>query len=424
MRRTITILTSGTRGDVQPLVALGLGLRSEGYAVRVVTHADFQPLVAGHGLEFAPLDGNPNELFLRPEFQSALTYDGGPLRSARASLRYLRAARPLFARMLASAWHACQGSAALLITLPTTWGDQIAAALGIPCVWALTQPLGPTAAFPSPLQQSDLSFGAAYNRLSHLVIEQVIWQPWRDLLGRWRRETLGLPPLASVSWAARTAARGDLFLYGFSPRVVSRPADWPGRFHITGYWFLEPAPGWRPPAILLDFLQAGPPPLYVGFGGSGAELDDRLLALVRRALALTGQRAVLSTSYRRLSASDIAAGIFPLDAAPHRWLFPRMAAVVIHGGPGTLAEAIRAGIPSVCIPIGADQFFWGRRVAQLGCGPSPLPRRRLTAERLAQAIDAALLTPEYQARTAALGQQISAERGVERAVELIRAHLR
>lgn len=225
MRQLITILTSGTRGDVQPLVALGMGLQGAGYAVRVLTHLPFQPLVAGYGLEFAPLDGNPNELFLQPEFQSALTYDGGPLHSARMSLRYLRAARPLFARMLASAWQGCQGSAALLITLPTTWGDQIAAALGIPCVWALTQPLGRTAAFPSPLLPFGLSLGPSYNRLSHALLEHVIWQPWRDLLGRWRRDALGLPPLPSIGWAARTAARGDLFLYGFSPRVVPRPAD-------------------------------------------------------------------------------------------------------------------------------------------------------------------------------------------------------
>ena len=161
MRRVITILTSGTRGDVQPMVALGLGLRRRGYAVRVLTHEPFRPMIAEHGLEFVPLDGNPNELFSHPEFRAALTYDGGLLRSARGALNYLRAARPVFARMLASAWHGCQGSDALIIALPTTWGDQIADALGIPCVWALTQPLGRTAAFPSPLQPFDLALGPA-----------------------------------------------------------------------------------------------------------------------------------------------------------------------------------------------------------------------------------------------------------------------
>ncbi|MBK9714482.1 MAG: glycosyltransferase family 1 protein [Kouleothrix sp.] len=391
--------------------------------MRIVTHAPFQPLVAERGLAFVPLDGNPNELFLRPELRSALTYDGNPLRSARASLRYLQAARPLFQRMLMSAWQGCQGADALLVTLPTTWGDQIAEALGIPCVWALTQPLGRTGAFPSPLLPLGLSLGATYNRLTHAAIEQVVWQPWRGLLGRWRRETLGLPRLRSIGWEARTAARGDLFLYGFSPRVAARPTDWPARFHVTGYWFLDAAPGWQPAAELLDFLAGGEPPLYVGFGSTGAESDASLLAIVARALALAGRRAILSVGERDRRSVDLPPGVLPIDAVPHDWLFPRLAAVVHHGGVGTTAAALRAGIPAVCVPFGTDQLFWARQIAALGCAPPPLPRRALSAERLAAAI-AAVGAPPYRARAAALAALIGAERGVERAVALIQSHLR
>lgn len=423
MKRWLAILTSGTRGDVQPLVALGLGLRRAGYGVRVVTHAPFQPLIAGNGLEFVPLDGNPNELFLRPEFRGALTYNGGIIKSLSGAWRYMRAARPLFERMLVSAWGSCQGADALIVTLPTTWGDQIADALGIPCIWALTQPLGRTGAFPSPLQPFDLSLGTSYNRLTHMIAEQVVWQPWRDILRRWRRATLRLPKRAPASWAARAAARADPLLYGVSPRVVPRPADWPESHQLTGYWFLAPPPDWRPPHDLLDFLAAGPPPVYVGFGGAGIETDDALLRRVARALVRSGQRAVLASGNRRRPLDNLPPGVLPVGPVPHSWLFPRMSAAVHHGGTGTLAESLRAGIPPVCVPAGADQFFWARRVADLGCGPRWVPARRMTVEQLSEAIVAAVGEPAYRAQAAALGEQIAAEHGVERATWLIDTYL-
>jgi UDP:flavonoid glycosyltransferase YjiC (YdhE family) len=422
MRRVITILTSGTRGDLQPLVALGRGLQRRGYDVHVLTHEPFRQLITEQGLEFVPLDGNPNELFFHPEFRAALTYNGGLFRSARGTLNYLRAARPLFARMLSSAWQGCQGSDALIITLPTTWGDQIAESLGIPCVWALTQPLGRTAAFPSPLQPFDVTLGPAYNRLTHTIAEHVVWQPWRDILDDWRRTTLGLARLRSVSWAARTATRGDLFLFGFSLQIVPRPADWPDRYHVTGYWLLEHAADWQPAPELLDFLSVGPPPLYVGFGGAAAELDEQFVAHVLRGLALSGQRAILNIGARSHD-HNLAPTIYLLDSVPHDWLFPRLSAAVHHGGAGTVAAALRAGIPSICVPFGADQFFWSSRIARLKCGPAPIPARRLTAKRLAEAIDAATHDAIFKQRASMLGQQIGAEQGVERAVALIEAHL-
>jgi UDP:flavonoid glycosyltransferase YjiC (YdhE family) len=422
MRRVITILTGGTRGDVQPLVALGLGLLRRGYSVRVLTHEPFRQLIVEHGLEFLPLDGNANQLFAQPQFRAALTYDGGLLRSLRGALAYLRAARPLFARMLSSAWQGCQGSHALIVSLPTTWGDQIADALGIPCVWALTQPLGRTAAFPSPLQPYDLALGPAYNYLTHAIAEHVVWQPWRDILAAWRRGTLGRAPLRSVAWAARTAARGDLFVFGFSPQIVPRPADWPRRYHVTGYWFAQHAAAWQPALDLRDFLSADPPPLYVGFGGAAPELDELFLARVLRGLALSGQRAILNIGAGS-AAHKLPPSIYPIGSVSHGWLFPHLGAAIHHGGAGTLAAALRAGIPSICVPFGADQFFWSGRAARLRCGPAPIPARRLTAERLVEAIDAATHDPIFKLRAAALGEQIGAEQGVERAVALIEAHL-
>jgi sterol 3beta-glucosyltransferase len=356
--------------------------------------------------------------------RGALTNPVGPPQRGPGGLAPAPAPRPLFARMLESAWQGCQGSDALIVTLPTTWGDQIADALGIPCAWALMQPLGRTAAFPSPLQPFNLPLGRAYNRLTHTITEQIVWQPWRDILGRWRRERLRLPSLKSIGWAARTAARGDLFLFGFSPQVVARPPDWPDRYHITGYWLLEPADGWAPAPALREFLAAHPAPLYVGFGSTGAERDQTFMERVLRAIALSGQRCILQAGARADTTAALSPQIYALESAPHSWLFPRMVAAVHHGGQGTAAAALRAGIPSVCVPFGADQFFWGRRLALLRAGPQPIPRHALTAQSLAQAIDAVVHQPIFKARAAQLGEQIEAEQGVERAAALIDAHLR
>ena len=159
MPKPITLLTSGTRGDVQPYLALGLGLQAAGYRVVVATHANFRVLVERRGLPFVMVEGSPNDLLARGDGQSALTFDGNWLRSGRATLKFLREARPLFERMLDSAWEACRDAGALIVGLATTWGDHIAQALGIPCGWCLLQPLSRTRAFPSAFQPFAFSLG-------------------------------------------------------------------------------------------------------------------------------------------------------------------------------------------------------------------------------------------------------------------------
>lgn len=418
MSRRITILTSGTRGDVQPLIALGLGLQQAGYAVRVATHAPFQPLVAAYGLEFALVAANPNELLAGPPGRGALVYAGNPLRSLQATMRYLRAARPVFARMIAEAWQVCQDAEALIVTLPTTWGQQIADRLGLPCGWALNQPLSRTSAFPSALQPSELTLGPAYNWLTHLAVEQILWQPWRRCLNQWRRETLGLAPLPFWGPYGQIYAQQIPFLYGFSPQVAPRPADWPAAHVVTGYWFLDRPPDWQPPPGLRDFLAAGGPPVCVGFGSLDASQQAALLPLAIAALAQTGLRAVLLADPAALPA-PLPPQLFAIAEAPHDWLFPQVAAAVHHGGAGVTAAALRAGIPSVVVPAGTDQFFWGQRVAALGVGPPAIPRRRLSIEQLSLALRAVTSDIALAHCAALLGRQIRAEDGVGQAVELI-----
>jgi UDP:flavonoid glycosyltransferase YjiC (YdhE family) len=207
-------------------------------------------------------------------------------------------------------------------------------------------------------------------------------------------------------------------LYGFSPSVIPAPSDWSGNTHITGYWFIDETEDWQPPAALLDFLQSGSAPVYIGFGSMSNRDPEQTADLVIKALTLSNQRAILLSGWGGLQRTNLPDSIFMIDSIPHSWLFPRVSAVVHHGGASTTAAGLKAGVPSVVIPFFGDQPFWGQRVADLGVGTKPIPRKRLTAERLANAIQEVVTNEDMRQRAAKLGKQIQTENGIESAVEI------
>ncbi len=416
MAPTITLLASGTRGDVQPYLALGIGLRQAGFEVRIATHATFANFVASTGLTMAPLAENPSDWFARPGGEYALRFDWRhPLRHLYATLAYWRAVRPALMRLLQSAWQAAQGSDLLIIGLPTLWGAAIARTLHIEYVQCLLQPLTPTRAFPSPLLPFSFSLGGTYNRWTHRFVARMLWLAWRGVLNQWYRQVLHLrpepvlPPLDDA-----------LTLYGFSAHVIPPPDDWSSE-SITGYWFLPESSNWRPPTTLEKFLKAGTPPVYIGFGSIRVYEQTKTLEIILRALSSTGLRAVLSTSHNFGQAS-LPANVFPITDVPHSWLFPQMSALVHHGGAGTTAAGLRAGVPTIVVPLAVDQFFWGRRIAELGVGTRPIPQPTLTENRLRDALIQATSDSTMQKHARLLAERIAKEDGVARAVELICEH--
>jgi sterol 3beta-glucosyltransferase len=266
------------------------------------------------------------------------------------------------------------------------------------------------------------NLGGPLNFLTHLIIEMMSWLPLRSIINQWRREQLGLPP-ASVNYPQQRRRQKAPMLFGFSPHVVPKPADWGDHIHVTGYWFLDQSADWQPPADLLDFLAAGPPPVFVGFGSMPSGNAEEMTDLVLQALARTKQRGLISTGGGDLSLADLPDHVFKVGIIPYEWLFPQMAAVVHHGGSGTTAISLQAGIPSIILPFFMDQPFWGQRVADLGVGPQPIPRKYLSIERLAAAITVATTDPEMQCRAIMLGEHIRAEDGVARAVEVLNRYL-
>jgi UDP:flavonoid glycosyltransferase YjiC (YdhE family) len=255
--------------------------------------------------------------------------------------------------------------------------------------------------------------------LSHVASEQFAWLLFRDQVNNWRRNVLGLPPLPALNLSGAPQNSGTPILYGFSSAVCPKPADWGETTQITGYWFLPPLTEWQAPSDLVDFLADGPPPIYVGFGSMVARDPAAVTDVVLRALRRTGLRGVLIKGWGGLQPTDVGDEIFLVDHIPHEWLFHQMAAVVHHGGAGTTAAGLRAGVPSILVPFFADQLFWGRQVARLGLGPSPIPLKDLSVEALSSAIKATTNDTVMKGRVMALSHQIQREDGVSTAVETL-----
>ncbi|MBM3473172.1 MAG: glycosyltransferase family 1 protein [Armatimonadetes bacterium] len=415
----ITVVAPGSRGDVQPFVALGRGLREAGHALRVVTHQDFEPLVSGQGLEFRLLAGNMGAILRGQSGRDLMGKGRGVVGLVGQMMRVMK---PMARQLVSDAWEGCQGADLLLTGGSAIFGGlPVASRLGIPLIQAHVQPVPatPTRAFPCALMPPPpLRLGGGLNRLTHVLAEQAFVRAFRPAVESALRDLVGPIPGTAGDRRRRPGPRCPV-LYGFSTHVVPRPDDWDDSVHVTGYWFLERDPDWRPADELVAFLASGRPPVYVGFGSMGALESRDTATLAFEALRLAGQRGVILRGWGSEEALDAPDHVLPIDSVPHDWLFPQMAAVVHHGGAGTTAAGLRAGIPSVVVPVFADQPFWGRRLVDLGVGPQPIPHRRLTAQGLAGAITAAVSDEPMRRRAKELGQTIRAEDGVARAVRLV-----
>jgi sterol 3beta-glucosyltransferase len=407
----VAILTVGSRGDVQPFVALGVGLREAGHEVTLATGRGFEAFVSGRGLRHAALDLDLLERLQSPEGKAAL--------SARNLPRTIKRLMPMFRKMLDDEWTISRAADIVVYHPKALGGYHIAEALGVPGFLAHPVPMfSPTRAFPNPVLPFT-NLGGYLNRLSYGAFLRLLSAPYGRAINRWRKETLSLPPRPFMAGELELRGEPVRRLVCCSPHVVPPPADWDHATTATGYWFLQGTGGWQPPVRLAGFLEDGPPPVYVGFGSLAGWSPKRVTAAAMTALKRSGQRGVFVKGDGHVP-SGIPRNVCVIDSAPHDWLFPRMAAVVHHGGAGTTAEGLRAGKPAVICPTSInDQAFWGRRLHALGAGPAPIPQRKLTAGALLRAIRAATADGRMRGRAADLGEKVRAERGVARAVAVI-----
>jgi sterol 3beta-glucosyltransferase len=416
----IVIATIGTRGDVQPYIALAQGLTRAGHMVVICTHTTFRDFVETHGIGFAPLAGDIRSL-LASDAGRRLLAQHNPL----AAIRQLQAiAAPLLCQVMADILAATAG-ADLILASTLGYLNAVTAAQvhDIPLVLAGLQPFTPTTAFPSPLLAPPHRHWPGvglYNRLTHHASYRLLQLVSARLANRCRRTLTGRAPLRYADVFGDLIAMRRPVIYGVSEHLLPRPADYGAQIALTGFWFLERDPAWQPPPALADFLAAGAPPVYIGFGSMSDRDPAQMAQIAIAALQRSGRRGILATGWEGLHADALPANILRIDAAPHDWLFPRVAAVVHHGGVGTTAAALRAGVPQIIVPFSADQPLWAELVHQRRVGARPIPRRRLTVTTLAAAITATLDDGALAVRAHQLAAAVQREDGVGKAVAIVR----
>ncbi|GKQ35012.1 glycosyltransferase [Streptomyces sp. A012304] len=405
-------MTAGSRGDVAPFTGLGHALVRAGHEVTLVTHGRFAPLVAGSGVGFHPLPVDP-----RAELESER---GRGLHRSTSGvgklLRVARMARALVADMTDDLLAAARTSDVLLLSASMApLGHTIAEGLSLPSLGLYLQPVAPTREFAPPMLGGG-SWGAIGNRLAGHGVELAVEQVFAPALPVVRAR-LGLPAARRRGAGRRARERhGWPVQHGFSAEVLPRPRDWRPGLDIAGYWWPYDRER-RLPAMLRDFLDAGPPPVFVGLGSATVPDPGRVSAEIVRALRRAGLRGVIQSGWAGLAADG--PDMLTVDEVPHSLLFPETAAVVHHCGAGTTAAGVRAGVPAVPVPIQFDGGFWADRLVAIGVAPRVVPLRELTADTLASALVRATREDRFSERAREVGARVRAEDGTGRVVEAV-----
>lgn len=414
----IQIYAIGTRGDVQPMIALGKAIQAAGHTVTLFAGTNFAEWIRGHGLTVIPTIDI--EAMMQSEKGTAWTGTSNP----RAQLAMMRGlleehAESMFAPIVE---HAPEADLIMVGFVADFWGQTISEKFGVPELRVLLQPYRPSRAGSATLVPMLPRRESALNLFMGNIAERLIWGVGGAEVNK-LRVRLGLKPHTARTFGA--VNRAVPTIHGFSRHVVPVPPDYPPYIHTTGYWFLEEDAHWQPPADLLAFLDAGDPPVYVGFGSMASGDPAALQQLITAAIRKAGVRGIVAGGWSKIGESEANGGdVFTLRQAPHSWLFPRIAGAVHHGGAGTTAASLRAGIPTFVISHISDQPFWGRRVWELGAGPKPIERPKLTVDNLAAGIRELATNAQMKANAAALGHKIRAEDGLTNALTVLNGLIR
>lgn len=412
----ITILTYGSRGDVQPFLPLSVKLISRGHAIKLAAPARFKNLVEGYGVTFIPLPGDP----------------AGPIQKINdAGLNIFKMVREGFVHALEvgadvfqQSAEACKDADLIIHAFShTVDGHTRARELNIPDIHVQTFPMyAPTGDYPNVVLP-DLRI-RALNYFTHTAGQRIVWRLSLFGFGQISRRA-GLPkrklyfPFDELKTSLRPPTP---ILCAWSPAFLPPSREWTANVHVTGYFFFDKTEAYNPPTELQNFLDAGAPPICISFGSMVNRDAEKIDGIIREALAKTSNRGIVLSGWG--SAHKTSSGdLLYLESAPHDWLLPRCTMLIHHGGAGTVAAGLRAGIPQVIVPFMTDQPFWARRVHAAGAAPKPILVKNLSVERLIRAITEAN-GDVIRRRAQALGHAIKNENGVMRAVELIESHAR
>ncbi|KAF5480963.1 hypothetical protein F2P56_001664, partial [Juglans regia] len=416
----IVMLIVGTRGDVQPFVAIGKRLQDYGHRVRLATHSNFKDFVLTAGLEFYPLGGDPKVL------AGYMVKNKGFLPSGPSEIPVQR---NQMKEIIYSLLPACKDpdmdcgipfKADAIIANPPAYGHiHVAEALKVPIHIFFTMPWTPTSEFPHPLSRVKQQSGY---RLSYQIVDSLIWLGIRDMINDVRKKKLKLRPVTYLSGSQ--GSDSDIpHGYIWSPHLVPKPKDWGPKVDVVGFCFLDLASNYEPPEPLVKWLEAGEKPVYIGFGSLPVQEPEKMTQIIVKALEMTGQRGIINKGWGGLgNLAEPKDSIYLLDNIPHDWLFLQCKAVVHHGGAGTTAAGLRAACPTTVVPFFGDQPFWGERVHARGVGPAPIPVDEFTLPKLVDAIKF-MLDPKVKQHAVELAKAMESEDGVAGAVKAFFKHL-
>ncbi len=404
--------TIGTQGDVQPYLALAVAMKARGYSVVLGSSDDFESLITSYGIEFHSLGSSIQDFVTQSQFDQAMSKNF--LANAPALLRQ---GQKIVDRAARAAWDMCQGADVILFHMNTSFAVDIAEALDVPAIVVALQPLNATSEFPLCVHYTP-TFGRAINKLTYttMTVQQIYYNLPRNKL---RRELMNLEPRKKGGFFKDTDGRPLWVLNAFSELVSPRPSDWPDTSIVTGYWLLPDRSGWEPDEKFKAYLAAGRKPIYVGFGSMpfGA---DRNTEILREAMRLWDGRVVVARGWGGINhREDFPDSVYVIERAPHDQLFKHVRGVVHHGGAGTTAAGLHLGLPTFVVPQTVDQPYWGRRVYELGCGPKPVRRRKLTGALLAEALGELESNVGYARNAEAVGEKLRAEDGTGNAISVI-----
>jgi len=416
----IVILSMGTRGDLQPSLALGKALQLRGHVVRIYAGNNFKSWIERHGFEALPSQTDSRKKMEGELGRRLVSNSHSVLKQAWIWRKMVGDMNFASATNLLDHCRDCD----LFISDATTESFAIAIAeiIGAQHIRLLYQPSFTVS------RSGDVTFGAPIPGRDHAinylyakyVAVPALWKSSEIATNRFRRDN----NLRTLSHGEYSRVREQrLTLMGYSKHIVPPPNDWPSTFHTTGYWFLDETEQWQPPQALVDFLDAGDAPVYVGFGSMVTPDAQKVAQIAIDAAEKIGKRVLLAAGWAGLRVADLPRHVFQIDTAPHQWLFPRVAAAVHHGGAGTTAAALRAGVPNIIVPHFGDQQFWGWRVHKLGLGPAAIPRHKLDLITLSRAMDEATSDEVMRQKALRISKLISAENGIENAVKLIESHM-
>ncbi|QLH24140.1 glycosyltransferase family 1 protein [Streptomyces sp. Rer75] len=402
----VSLQTFGTRGDVHPFVALGIGLRERGHDVTVATALDFKAMVEQAGLEFREIPGRTTDHFSNPAVIKSIRKSSSSIRTAMAMER---PGKDEFVDAVEKMQEAAEGADFTLTSLIT----RACGFAGLDKPWGTVSwwPITATREFRA-YKTPDLPLGPLYTKFTHAMSAQMEWAAWHRPAVNGFRARRGLPPLKKSPMGGLGTEQP--VLYPYSPSFMPPPGDWPANTHVTGYWIWE-RPEEEPPADLVDFLDSGTKPLLLALGSAWPVYGERTFHLVRDAVRHAGRRLIVVGGPEGTASDEV----FRVPEVDYGWLFPKVAAVIHGGAFGTTADALRAGVPQLTVPCWADGPYWADRLAELGVAAPPVPFQKMTAAQLRQAVHTVVNDPRPAEQAARIGERVRRDRGVETACDLI-----